>query len=524
MMARRKLQLILGLSLLVLPVGLSVPENIYAASVPKSVAATDAALANALQLAKQGKYKEASIRLFQLGLSPRFKDKRLQIKYILGLMLYQMKLYQASAFQFISVIRAGNNKYLKPSLEKLSLAADALGDDTLLNYAISRIEVDEFPRVHRDMLFLRIGEFQMRGSQYTQAAKSFSRVQRSSPFFPQAKYLEGLAYTEQQDTRSAILAFEDLITSREGNGITDESRVAGQMGRARALYQSKDWDRAIEAYREVPKDTPFWHDTLFESSWAMLRSGRFRSALSNFQSLHSAFYEDFYLPESLLLRSIVYLYICKYDEMEKVLNLFNRIYRPVYKDIGALLESRPSSQVLFSQAVKIIRDYNLADETARKTKYQLPFLVVRKIVREGDFQNSYRYIKSLVAEKKRMEELTPDWRNSALGRYSKKVINTRLQKARQKAGEQIRAHLEQIREELFDLFEQEGFIRYEMFNGRKETLKKRVAGKEVVTQQVDEDDERDYYVQNGYEYWPFRGENWLDEIGNYHYVGTQSCE
>jgi tetratricopeptide (TPR) repeat protein len=488
-----------------------------------STSTGDSAMSEALQWAKSGKYKEASVRLFQLSLSPRFREQRMQIKYILGLMLYQMRLNQTAAFQFISVIKDGKNKFLKQSLEKLSLAADALGDDTLLNYAISRIEVDEFPRVHRDMLYFRIGEFQMRNSQYDQAAKSFARVQRSSSFFPQAKYQEGLAHAEAQNAQAAIASFEDLIAARNSGGITDPSRVAALMGRARALYQKKDWDNAIEAYREVPKDTPFWHDTLFESSWAQLRSGRFRSALSNFQSLHSAFYEDFYLPESLLLRAIVYLYICKYDEMEKVLNLFNRIYRPVFQDIEKSLDST-SEAGLLNEVLKVMRDYKEKGEEINRTAYKLPFLVVRKIVREGDFKNSYNYIKKLVEERKRVDRMPADWKSAAVGKYAKKVVATRLAKARKRANQQIKAHLEAIREELFDLFEQEGFIRYEMINGRKESLKKKIAGKDMPTGQIDEDSGRDYYVQNGYEYWPFRGEYWLDELGNYHYVGTQSCE
>lgn len=493
-------------------------------AVPSRVARADSSLAEALQMAKQGKYKEASMRLFQLSLSPRFRDRRMQIKYILGLMLYQMKLNQVAAFQFISVVKDGNNRYLKQSLEKLSLAADALGDDTLLNYAISKVKVDEFPRVHRDMLYFRIGEFQLRSGQVDQAAKSFSRVQRTSPFFSQAKYQEGLALAEEKKVDGAVRAFEDLVASRAGSGITDPSRVAGLMGKARALYQKKSWDESVEAYREVPRDTPFWHDTLFESSWAMLRSGRFRSALSNFQSLHSAFYEDFYLPESLLLRSIVYLYICKYDEMEKVLNLFNRIYRPVYGDVEKALSQGGDSIALFNEAVKVMRDYKAKGEDINRKGYKIPFLVVRKIVREGDFQSSYNYIRKLIDERKKIDKMPPDWRNSAIGRYSKKIIQTRIQKARKAAGTQIKAHLESIREELFDLFEQEGFIRYEMINGRKESLKKKIAGKDVEDVQIDEQNARDYYVQNGYEYWPFRGEYWLDELGNYHYVGTQSCE
>jgi len=448
----------------------------------------------------------------------------MQIKYLLGLMLYQMKMNQVAAFQFISVVKDGKSKYLRQSMEKLSLAADALGDDTLLNYAISKVQVDQFPRIHRDMLYYRIGEFQLRNQQFAQAANSFSRVQRSSSVFPHAKYLEGLALAESSNSEAALAAFDDLLTSRSADGITDPARVAALMGRARTLYQKQKWDQAIETYREVPRDTEFWHDTLFESSWAMLRSGRFRSALSNFQSLHSAFYEDFYLPESLLLRAIVYLYICKYDEMEKVLNLFSRIYKPVYKDVEKLLKTGGDPSALFSEAAKVINDYKRKGEDINRSAYRIPFLVVRKISREGDFKNSYQYIKRLIEERKRIDSMPPNWVNSALGRYSKKVLQTRIKKARQRAGRQIQAHLESIREELFDLVEQEGFIRYEMINGRKESLKKKIAGKDVEEEQVDSDSSRDYYIQNGYEYWPFKGEYWLDELGNYHYVGTQSCE
>ncbi len=83
-------------------------------------------LVEALKLVKVGRFQDASIKLFQLSHNPRFRDRKMQVKYLLGLMLYQMKMPQIAAFQFISVIKDGNNKYLRQALEKLSLAADSL--------------------------------------------------------------------------------------------------------------------------------------------------------------------------------------------------------------------------------------------------------------------------------------------------------------------------------------------------------------------------------------------------------------
>lgn len=482
---------------------------------------SDKDLTEALALAKAGRYVEASQKLFQLSYSPRFRDRRMQIKYILGMTLHQMKLNQVAAFQFIGVVKEGNNKYIKQSLEKLSLAADSLGDDTLLNYAISRVDVDEFPRAHRDMLHYRIGEFQERNKQYDQAARSFGRVAVNSPLYGSAKYHEGLALAESGQLDRSLAAFEGLVESRARAEVNDKSRVAGMMGKARILYQKKDWDQAIEAYRQIPRDSEFWHDTLFESSWAMLRSGRFRSALSNFHSLHSAFYEETYLPESLLLRAIVYLYICKYDEMDKVLDLFARIYKPVYKNVDKTLASVNDDNRYFNMMNEMMRLAKKPD--ASDAGGPLPYLVAQKISREADFQAAFQYIRKLLEEKKRIEGLPAAWRNGPIGQYSKKVLNTRLTKAKSKAGKIVRQHMFALKEDLIDLLEQEGFIRYEMINGRKESLKKRIAGKELPAQEIDSDNQRDFYIQNGFEYWPYRGEYWLDELGNYHYVGKQSC-
>ncbi len=483
---------------------------------------TDRDLSDALMLAKAGRYAEASQRLFQLSYSPRFRDKRMQIKYILGMTLHQLKLNQVSAFQFIGVVKEGNNKYIKQSLEKLSLAADSLGDDTLLNYAISRVNVDEFPRVHRDMLHFRIGEFQMRNKQYEEAARSFGRVSRGHALYNSAKYQEALAYAESNQVERALSTFEQLIQSRASAPVTDKTKVAAMMGKARVLYQKKAWDPAIEIYRDIPRDTEAWHDTIFESSWAMLRSGRFRSALSNFHTLHSAFYEDHYQPESLLLRSIVYLYICKYDEMDKVLNLFSQIYKPVYKQIDSTLQAVDKPEKYFNMMNEMMKANKKGVDPSRMST-PIPYIVAQKITREGDFQNTFQYIRRLLEERKRINSIGGGWGSSAVGNYAKKVLATRLVKAKQKAGKIVRNHLLTIKEELVDLIEQEGFARYEMINGRKETLKKKIAGKDLPDQQIDEANQRDFYIQNGYEYWPFRGEYWLDELGNYHYVGTQSC-
>lgn len=439
-------------------------------------------------------------------------------------MLYEMKLNQVSAFQFINIVKSGQPKYIRQSLEKLSLAADYLGDDTLLNYAISKVEANKFPLAHRDMLFYRVGEFLFRNDQYKDALNSLRKVSTKSRFYPKARYMQGLIFAKVNKPTSAVKIFNRLLNSQDDEGVTNSARVSALIGKARALYQNKKWDEAIESYRKVPRDTKFWHDSLFESSWALLRTGRFRSALSNFHTIHSSYYEGVYQPESFILREIIYLYICKYTEMEKVLSLFNQIYKPVHSDIVKVLNNNRRNKQFYQQVAQV-GDVASGKKSINNFIWKIPYIVARKIFFEGDFKRNYNYINKIEEEKLRLNNFSPKWRSSAIARYSKKVLANRILKAKSKASRIVFEHLLNIKSELVDLFEQQDFIEFEMLKGKKQTLKQSIAKteKEKNTKQVNERQKRDYYVQNGYEYWPFQNEYWLDELGNYHYVGTSSC-
>jgi hypothetical protein len=389
---------------------------------------------------------------------------------------------------------------------------------------MSKVNLDRFPKEQRDMLRFRVGEYQFQTKLYDKAAHNFSRVSASSPYYSKAKYMEGLAQAEMNQLQDALSAFSALKSAREENGVVDKNRVAAMLGMARIYYQNRSWDKAIEAYREIPRDSYMWHDALFEMSWAQMRSAKLRSVLSNFQSLHSPYYEDAYIPESLLLRGIVYLYICQYDEMDKTLDLFGSIYRPVSNQLKKFLSERPRPEQYHGELVKVVDNFKEYDENASlRAKLAIPFIVANKVSQEGDFQGSQFYIQKLRDEQEIMSNLPSDWRKSSVGSESMKLIARRLKAAQKRSGLQIKKHLIEINRDLDKLIEQGDFAKYEMLNAKKEGIKKSI-GLAPKEKTLDESIDREFFIQNGYEYWPFQGEYWLDELGNYHYLGTQSCE
>lgn len=464
----------------------------------------------ALKRVSVGRHTEASRTLFGLLSHPGLKKHKKAIRYHLADSLYQMKLYHPALFQFQSLIKSRAKGYRGSSLKRVAWMAALLKSDRFLHYAISEGSLKYIPAREKQKLYYHFGEYWMRRRKFHQAIAQFSRVKQNNAFFYKALYQLGLAHAELGRPRRSARIFRTLESRR--SGITDQVRVGAIMGQARAYYQSKQWDKSIENYQKVPKDSVFWHDTLLEKSWALLRSGKFRSTLSNFHTLHSAYYENHYQPESLLLRAIVYLYICKYYEMEKVLELFHKIYRPVYNQLRSLVRSPHG-----------VKTYYRSLQTPSKGLIQYPPVVTRRILREGDFLTHQHYIQQLQEERNRLYRLPLWWRRSSLGRYSISLVQKRLDRAQRQAGKKVLRHLNSIRRELKSFLAQEQFIRYEMLRSRRIFLKKKIARRDESTGASVEDFGRSFYIQNGYEYWPFQGEYWLDELGNYHYVGMESC-
>ncbi|HRK08860.1 MAG TPA: hypothetical protein PLZ57_13925 [Pseudobdellovibrionaceae bacterium] len=478
----------------------------------------------------RGDFAGAARIFYTLAEREKNAERLLQLRFLLGRTLQELGLHQVAAFPYYEIIRSqgkvnAKNKYVRQALERLTVAADALESDILLRYAVKQIEEDDFPAENRDMLWYRRGELRAAERNHVEAAREFNRVRPTSLLYPRARYRLALSLAEAGQLERSQEVFEGLAESSVRGGVTDRNRVNALLGRARVLYQRKMFESSIEAYREVPRDTEQWHEALFETTWANLQDGRFRSALSNFHSLHSPYYEDFFQPESLLLRAIVYHYICRYDEMEKTLGLFERVYGPVQRDLGGVISGNRAPVTVFRELRRIDERFD-EYKRQRRRNLQIPFIVARQVLKEGDVRRGFEYIRNLERERKKIDSLPSQWREARVGRYAKRVVERRLESTEIAVGKLAKKHMARLRGELVGHFEQANLIRLDMLSSKKEQVKSEIAGKGIERDgdQVDQSQDRAFYIQNGYDYWPFKGEYWLDEIGNYHYVGLKACE
>ena len=473
------------------------------------------------QIIERGDYLLGSRELYRLSRGSHFKSKRLQIKYTLGIAFLEMKLYHLASLQFVYVIRKDKGgKYKARALEKLSFILERFRDDLLFCPLVKEVKEYDYPSSVRSQLSFYFGKCAFSKESFKKARYYFSKVSSSSSIYDRALYYRALSYAEENRVRQSANMFRKLAGLKEG--ITDTNRVAALMGLARVLYQGEKFEDSIKVYRSIPRDTPYFYDSLLENSWNYLRSGKFRSALSNFQSLHSVFYKDRYQPESLILRAYIYLYICKYYEMEKVLNLFNSAYMPILEEVKKTLRRGRSYNSYVKSALAYIK--NKQDGLELSDDGALPKPVMDQILKNEKFYSLIEYLVKLNEEKTLLDSFPAEWKRDRVGRNAYYILNRRIKTTQGSAGKEIRKSLLAVKAELDRLYTSSQYLKYDMLKGKRDYLKKKISQKYLDKMQIDEQITRSYYIQNGYEYWPFDGEAWLDELGNYHYLGRQNCE
>ena len=477
-------------------------------------------LRKVINIIEKGNFPLGSRELYRLSRGSAFKGKRVQIKYTLGIAFLEMKLYHMASLQFVYVIKRARGSYKGKALEKLSLILDYFKEEHLFCPLNTYVRESEYPSRVRDQLNFYFGKCAFTKREFGKARYHFAKLNPQSPLYSKSLYYRGLSYAEQNNVKKSAGVFRDLASMRQG--ITDTNRVAALMGLARVLYQGKRFEDSIKVYRSIPRDTVYFHPALMENSWNYLQSGKFRSALSNFQTLHSVFYKNYYQPESFILRAYVYLYICKYYEMEKVLNFFNAVYLPLLKGVNRSLKWGASYGSYVKAALDAHRNKEQGLEFSDESLF--PQVVMSRIMNNAAFRSLIGYLEKLQEEKALLNTFPSAWRRDRIGRNAKYVLNRRIVSTKKAIEKEIRDVLLEIRSDLKRLSTSEQYLRYDMLKGKREYLKKKISRKYLDKLQIDEKIGRNYYVQNGYEYWPFDGEAWLDELGNYHYLGKQNCE
>lgn len=491
---------------------------------------------------KDESYEAAALAFFDMSQDPNMAGLAAEAEYWLAKSLYKLGMYHSSLQMFSKVLTRGDRtKFFKSSLEWLFFIARKTINEAVVLDEIAKYSGYEFPERFRNEFRYLLARYNLQrgkaldeAEQTGEATKSFDEVKRialmipkGDPFYPRAKYLEGLAYFREGKLETALEAMKEVVrVTRQAEGpITTEYknlkalRELAFMQLARTHYGARQNRYAIFYLRKIERGGPQWLESLFEASWAHYRIGEYEQALGNLITLSSPFFRDEYFPEAMILKAVVYFENCRYKEALTIIEDFENIYGPVQEEL----------ELLVNKNMEATEYFNVLDEVRQKNKKGVKLSGTDEILErilnlaltDKDLKKTVDSIGELEGEIDSLGQKGDTFKYSNLAKNVIESLKVQREGLISKAGLMAKGKLNTELGALKTLRANGLRIKFETTSKEKEFLEQMLqAGGEVATVKKYK---YSVAVPDDYLYWPYAGEYWRDELGTYQYTLTKGC-
>lgn len=339
-----------------------------------------------------------------------------------------------------------------------------------------------------------------------------AEVPQDDPAGADALEVAGLAALAAGDDKGATKSFIALaeLPVKRGDAAATERRDKAFLQLARLAYQTGDDAQATALYQRVSRGAPEWLDALFEASWSRFREGEDEKALGNLLTLRAPFFDERFFPESFVLRALVFYENCRYADARAALDEFAKRYQPLHDALGATLAQLTSPQGAADFLARGPVGVQEAVPEAGRDE-------VARVEQSPDVQGAAQAAFQLAQEIDSLDKRPEVFRTSALITRVAPLARQARVALLESAGAKLISRLSHERAELRELLGQSLRLSYEIA-GREKDLAMHPEDGLVKVDKKDQPQPSD-----DDEVWPFQGEYWRDELGNYQYQLGQRC-
>ena len=188
------------------------------------------------------------------------------------------------------------------------------------------------------------GNAAARAGKTDRAIQAYSRLKIVDRYFFPAKYQQAMIHTESDRVKEAEAALRTILfpTAQSASQLKTETRDEmvnyARIALARLKYEKREFGDAIKLYRAVGRDSKEFYDSLFEQSWAFFMAGYPNHALGAIHSVQSPFFKNVFNPEASILKSIIYYWMCRYEDSRSELAEFMDKHSNAVESLGTFLD------------------------------------------------------------------------------------------------------------------------------------------------------------------------------------------
>lgn len=487
-------------------------------------------MAEGAKLERRAEYFQAARYYFQALQRADNQSQRGMAYASISNALIAQNMPQAASYFFLKALALGDDGAIRRALRGTQALVDQVGGVLFKKYALKYTKEDQYPAGQRDYFLYFIAQDHLFAQRPHDVLRAVNDMKVEFPRYPSALFLRGTANLILNNIDQGIGDFKTCAKYAEKSAYSrgqtkQEARELKNRcvaGVARGYYQAKNYNEAESWYDQVEIQSMVWPQVQYERAWTAIARGDYNRALGRLVSYKAPGLSWFHDSEVEMLRSISYLQMCIYEDVEKESQNFMNRYTKVGQEIKALLDdsaggSTASLVRLFQKGLDAMNNKVHSEVPMHQVMNRFvrsPYFV--QLARSGDrVRREYGYLGQL-----------GDAGKQGLGGFLRDVLTWRWQTAQEVGGLFVRERLSTEYKGLLANVSTIDIIKLEQLRRSRSQVEK-LAGDVNVGQDEWGQKKRGSLgrpsTRSNQYFWNFNGEFWADELGDYVFALRPEC-
>jgi len=356
-----------------------------------------------------------------------------------------------------------------------------------------------------------------------EAVESYDKIRMSDRFFLPSKFQKGSILALQGDLEKAEIEFKSILRTEVVSlsplkeSVRNQIQDLARLALGRMYYQDKNFGKAISAFRSVSREGAQFYDALSNQAWALFMAGYPNHALGALYGAESPFFKEVYNPELPMLRSVIFYWMCRYDDSRASLAEFNEKHSRAVDGLSSFLNQRALSEEraydLFENLVTGVSSDSLG----------IPREVLNTAAQEeGMLLLRDQYAAWIVETQKLASKGI--FGSTEAPELVQQVVEKMTGQLRKKIGRQFLSELKAMQQQYVQLNEQGQFLYVELLMSKKEQLLGReLHANSKLTEVPQARSVKGWSGQSMAWSGDGREEFWWDEVGYHIYEAQPEC-
>jgi len=257
--------------------------------------------------------------------------------YLLGEALFQAHdTYTSRHYLEMAVAKNDGSRPEQQALQRLVEISLRTGDYEHIDGYLTRLQNVPAANMEPTVPYVRAKYYFFR-NRLDDAMATFSSIPPTNPYFFQARYFIATIQVKRGDLAGGSITFDGILKQQAPDDAGKEIQDLSRMAIGRILYERSQFDKAIEMYGSIPRQSKYFEDALREQAWTFIKAKQWQQAYRALDILLLADPDAFDAPDLRLLKGNLQLRMSNFylasDAFARVRDEFEPVHRQLQQVI-----------------------------------------------------------------------------------------------------------------------------------------------------------------------------------------------